>query len=342
MTEPPMKQKLRVGIIGAGRMAYWHLKGYKKNRDVEVTAIAGKTTANIEKLQRSFNIPHGYTDYREMLNAEKLDAVNITTPTHTHCQITIGCLEAGCHVLCEKPMAMTLEEAGQMIACEQQTRKTLMIGFSQRFYREFVRMKDIIARGELGAIKVAWYRRGINMPPQKWYTERDKSAGVTFELGIHAIDWLRWIINSPVVQVSAELTEHSRYPGIDDNMWMILKFANGAIGVVGASYTFPFLKRDIGVIGEKMALTIERGAVITEPYGDHSLGLMVLKFIAYSFIIPYWLLYNPFQKQLEHFTACIRNGTQPLSTSEDGRTSLAIALKAVESARTGKKISLHL
>jgi UDP-N-acetylglucosamine 3-dehydrogenase len=342
MTGLLMKQKLRVGIIGAGRMAYWHLKGYKKNKDAEVTAIAGKTPANIKKLQRSFSIPHGYTDYRKMLKAEKLDAVYITTPTHTHCQITIDCLEAGCHVLCEKPMAITLEEAERMIACEQQTRKILMIGFSQRFYKEFVYMKDIIARGDLGAIKVAWYRRGINMPPQKWYAERDKSAGVTFELGIHAIDWLRWIIDSPVVQVSAELTEHSRYPGIDDNIWMILKFANGAIGVVGASYTFPFLKRDIGVIGEKMALTIERGTVITEPYGDHSLGLLVLKFIAYSFIIPYWLLYNPFQKQVEHFIASIRNGTRPLSTSEDGKISLAIALKAVESAHTGKKISLSL
>jgi UDP-N-acetylglucosamine 3-dehydrogenase len=337
-----MQQKLKVGIIGAGRMAYWHLKGYRKNRDAKVTAIAGRTSAHIERLQRSFNIPHAYTDYREMLKTEKLDAVNITTPTHTHCQIAIDCLEAGCHVLCEKPMAMTLEEAERMIACERQTRKIFMVGFSQRFYKEFIRVKDIIARGELGTVKVAWYRRGINMPPQKWYAERDKSAGVAFELGIHAIDWLRWIIDSPVVQVSAELTEHVQYPGINDNIWMILKFANGAVGVVGASYTFPFLKRDIGVIGEKKALTIERGAVIAEPYGNYSLGLLVMKFIAYNLIIPYWLLYNPFQKQLEHFTASIRNGTRPLSTSEDGKISLAIALKAVESARTGKKIFLSL
>lgn len=337
-----MEPKLRVGIIGAGRMAYWHLKGYKKIKDVEVVAIAGSTRSNMEKMQRSFKIPRGYIDYREMLNVEHLDAVNITTPTYTHCQITCDSLHAGCHVLCEKPMAMSLEEAERMMEFEKQSRKILMIGFSQRFYKEFIHIKDIVDKGQLGAIKVAWYRRGINMPPQKWYAERDKSAGVACELGIHAIDWLRWIINSRVVQISAELTEHALYPGIDDNMWMILKFENGAIGVVGASYTFPFLKRDIGVIGEKMALTIERGKVITEPYGDYSFGMLVLKFIAYSFIIPYWLLYNPFQKELEHFIASIKKGTPPISTSEEGKISLEIALRAIESARTGKKIYLNL
>ena len=337
-----MKEKIRVGIIGAGRMAYWHLKGYKKNKDVEVTAIAGKTKANIEKLKESFNIPHGYTNYREMLNAEKLDAVNITTPTHTHCQITIDCLQAGCHVLCEKPMAMTLEEARQMIEAERAANKILMIGFSQRFYKEFSYMKEVVDQGQLGAIKAAWYRRGINMPSQKWYAEPDKSAGVTTELAIHGIDWLRWIINSRVVQVSAELTENSLYPGIDDNVWIMLKFENGAIGVVGASYCFPFLKRDIGVVGDKMALTVERGKVIREKYGDYSLGMLVMKFIKYCFIIPYWLLYNPFQKEVEHFISCIRNGNTPLATSEDGKISLEIALAAKESAQSGKKIKLYL
>jgi predicted dehydrogenase len=336
-----MSGKIKVGIIGAGRMAYWHLRGYNKIRGVEVVGIAGKTQSHIADLQRKFNVSNGYTDYREMLEKEKPDAVNVTTPTYTHCPIVVESLNAGCHVLCEKPMAMTLEEADTMIAAEKSTGKMLMVGFTQRFYKEFVHMKKIIDQGKLGTIKIAWFRRGINMPPQRWYSDKQKSSGVTGELAIHGIDWLRWIINSPVVQVSAEVTEHERYPGIDDNVWMILTFANGALGVIGASYTFPFLKRDVGVIGEKMALTIERSKVVMERYGDHSLARLAMKFIKYSFIVPYWLYYNPFERELEHFITCIQSGSLPIISSEDGKEGLLIVLKAIESAHTGTKVRIE-
>jgi UDP-N-acetylglucosamine 3-dehydrogenase len=337
-----MSEKIRVGIIGAGRMAYWHLKGYQKLKGVEIAGIVGQTRSNIEKLQRKFKISHGYTDYREMLEKQKLDAVNVTTPTYTHCPIVVDSLRAGCHVLCEKPMAMNLDEADRMIQAERESGKIIMLGFSQRFYKEFVQIKKLIDQGELGKIKVAWFRRGIDMPPQKWYSDKEKSSGVTGEVAIHAIDWLCSIMNSKVVRISAELTEHADYPGIDDNMWMILKFENGALGVVGASYTFPYLKRDIGIIGDKRALTVERSKVVVEEYGSHSLGMLVLRFIRYSLILPYWLFYNPFEKEVAHFISCLRTGSAPVSSSEDGRVSLAIALKAVESARSGKKIHVSL
>jgi len=334
-------KKIRVGIIGAGRMAYWHLKGYRTVKDAQIVALAGSTESNIKRLQKKFAIPHTYTDYQKMLEDQHLDAVSVTTPTHTHCRIVIDSMQAGCHVLCEKPIALTLEEAERMIEAERAARRILMMGFSQRFYKEFSLMKEIIDQGHLGAVRVAWYRRGINMPPQKWYAEPDKNGGVATELAIHGIDWLRWIMNARVVQVSAESSEHPQYPGIDDNMWMMLKFDNGAIGVVGASYSFPFLKRDIGVIGEKMALTVERGKVIMEGYSNYSLQMLVLKYIKYCFLVPYWLLYNPFQRETGHFISCIKSGTTPCATSEDGKISLEIALRAKESARSGQKIDLR-
>ena len=337
-----MAEKLKVGIIGAGRMAYWHLKGYQKIKEVDVVAIAGKTPSHIDSLQRKFKIPYGYTDHRVLLEKHRLDAVNVTTPTATHCSIVIDSLKAGCHVLCEKPMAMSLDEADKMIEAERESGRIVMLGFSQRFYKEFTHMKEIVEQGKLGKIKVAWFRRGISMPPQKWYSEKGKSLGVTCEVAIHAIDWLRWIMDAKIVQVSAEVTEHADYSGIDDNVWIVLKFENGALGIVGASYAFPFLKRDIGIIGDKMALTIERSKVIVEHYSHYSLVRLALKFIRYSFIIPYWLYYNPFQRELEHFIQCIRSGASPTTSSVDGKVSLEIALKALESARSGKKIQLNL
>lgn len=142
-----MSPGIKIGIIGTGRMAYWHLKGLKKISGVDVVAIAGRTAGNVETLRRKFRIPHGYTDYRQLLAENKLDAVSITTPTNTHCSIAVDCLNAGIHVLCEKPLAMTLDEADMMIAAEKKSGRVLMPGFSQRFYKEFIRMKAMIDRG---------------------------------------------------------------------------------------------------------------------------------------------------------------------------------------------------
>ena len=145
-----MAEKLKVGIIGAGRMAYWHLKGYHKIKGVDVVGIAGKTPSHIDSLQRKFKIPYGYTDHRTLLENHRLDAVSVTTPTYTHCPLVVDSLRAGCHVLCEKPMAMNLDEADRMIEAERESGKIIMIGFSQRFYKEFVHIKEIIDQGKLG------------------------------------------------------------------------------------------------------------------------------------------------------------------------------------------------
>lgn len=336
-----MAEKLRVAMIGAGRMARWHLKGYRKIRDVAVVGVSGRSQAHMSSIQKSFSIAHAYTDHRRLLAEQKPDAVVITTPTSTHCPIALDCLNAGAHVLCEKPLAMTLDEADSMIDAERKAGKILMPAFSQRFFKEFISMKRIIDRGDIGAVKAAWFRRGINLPPQPWYAQKDKSPGVTFELAIHAIDWLRWIIPSPVTQVSALMTTAGGGTiGIDDNVWMLLKFSSGAVGVVGASYTFPFLKRDIGVVGEKKCLSVERCKVVTENYGDHSLAGMFCKYLLFSCIVPYWLYYNPFEREARAFTDCIRQGTAPPVTSEDGRESLAIACAAYESARTTNTVCL--
>ena len=99
-------------------------------------------------------------------------------------------------------------------------------------------------------------------------------------------------------------------------------------------------KRDIGVIGEKKVLTVERCKVVTENFSAHSLARMFMKFVLYSCIVPYWLYYNPFERQARDFIDCVATGSAPSITSADGRESLAIACAAYESARSGKKIQL--
>jgi predicted dehydrogenase len=90
-----------------------------------------------------------------------------------------------------------------------------------------------------------------------------------------------------------------------------------------------------------MALTIERSKVVMERYGDHSLARSAMKFLQYSFIVPYWLYYNPFERELEHFITCIQSGRSPIISSQDGREGLLIVLKAIESAHKGTKVRIE-
>ena len=131
--KPPYK----VGIIGAGAIAQeCHFPGYKKDRRSKVVAFAEPTAERHTEVKERFGKKLvGYTDYKEMIKNEDLDIISICTPNAFHAENAIAALEAGCHVLCEKPIATTLKDADRMIAAAKKARKKLMVGFTHRLFR---------------------------------------------------------------------------------------------------------------------------------------------------------------------------------------------------------------
>lgn len=338
-----MKNKiLSVCVIGAGSAAANHIRAYKRNPNARVLAVAAREEEKLKHFCRRLKVGRYYTDYKKMLADERPDAVSVCSPTHTHAQISIDALRAGCHVLCEKPIANTLPEADRMISASREANKLLLVSFPLKFMKEYTRVKEIIESGILGQIKVIWFRRGRALPSQGWYLDKAKSGGVICELAVHGVDLVRWLCDSPVISVTAEATGAVYNLGKEDNAWLMIRFKNGAMGIVGSSYSYPFFETDFGICGDKKALRLFRGkALIEDLKKRHTLLSTFIRYCMESFILPYRIVTErPFDKEIEHFIDCIQNNRDPRLSADNAKTNLEIVLKALDSAENAKRVLL--
>lgn len=192
-----------IGIIGSGGIArYAHLPGYKGAADlgVQVVACADVSEETARKTAAEFDIPHVYTDYREMLQRDDIHAVSVCTPNYLHMQPTIDALEAGKHVLCEKPLAMNAQEGQAMVDAARRTGKKFQVGFQTRFNPAAQALKRFVDAGEMGDVYFARAqairRRGI--PGWGVFTQKDKQGGgPLIDIGVHILDLTLWLMGHP-------------------------------------------------------------------------------------------------------------------------------------------------
>lgn len=197
------KRKLRVGVVGCGGIAeIAHMPIYAKLSDkVHLAAVADKDLDQAVLYQKRYGAEHVYTNVSEMFEKEELDAVSICTWNVTHARFAIEALEAGCHVLCEKPPAVTVNEAVQMKNAAEKSGKILMYGFHYRYAPEVELLKKYIDAGELGNVYAAkalfLRRRGI--PGWGVFTNRElQGGGPLIDLGVHALDTVLHLMGYPV------------------------------------------------------------------------------------------------------------------------------------------------
>ena len=208
---------LRIGVVGFGFMGRMHFGNWSKLSDATVVAVcdgnpdilkdADTAVGNIEGLPENidFSQIHFYTDYEQMLQSEQLDAVSITLPTHLHKAFSIMALEAGVHVLCEKPMALTLDECDEMIAAADAADRELMVGHCIRFWPEYAKTKEIIDSGQYGRVLAATFRRLGAAPTwssNNWMMDDTRSGGMALDLHIHDTDFIHYVFGLPKVVCS--------------------------------------------------------------------------------------------------------------------------------------------
>ncbi|MGV3723571.1 MAG: Gfo/Idh/MocA family protein [Actinomycetota bacterium] len=194
--------KLGIAIIGSGGIARnAHLPGFKALEDrVRIVACSDINEEAARKAATDFDIPHVFTDYREMLKMDEIDAVSICTPNYLHLQPTIDALEAGKHVLVEKPLAMNAAEGKLMVAAAHRTGKKLQVGLMTRFLAPAQALKRFIDAGDMGEIYFgraqAMRRRGI--PGWGVFTQKDKQGGgPLIDIGVHILDLTLWLMGHP-------------------------------------------------------------------------------------------------------------------------------------------------
>lgn len=196
-------REIGIGIIGSGGIAQGaHLPGYKalEKEGVKIVAVSDVNPEVARKAAEAFDVPHVFTDYKEMLQLDEIDAVSVCTPNFLHKQPTIDALNAGKHVLVEKPLAMNAEEGKAMVEAAKRNHKKLQVGFMTRFQATSQALKRFIDAGEMGEIyfarAVAMRRRGI--PGWGVFTQKDKQGGgPLIDIGVHILDLTLWLMGHP-------------------------------------------------------------------------------------------------------------------------------------------------
>jgi len=203
------KEKLRIGIIGAGMIANSHAKQYQAMENAVMTAVADVDENRAEAFAKTYGIPKVSTDWKELLEQKDVDAVSIALPVYLHTPATIDALEAGKHVLCEKPMARNAQEAQDMVDAEKRTGKKLMVYYRRRFSSSARRAKEMIDAGELGRVyysKLVFHRwrgrPGYDMPRfGAWFMNKEQAGGgIMMDMGGYSLDLILGLLDWPEVK----------------------------------------------------------------------------------------------------------------------------------------------
>lgn len=244
-------KKINIGIIGTGAIVERrHAPEYSNNTNAEIAGFCDMNLQRAEEFAQKYG-GKAYQDYRDMIKDPSIDAVVVCTSNSTHAQISIDALTNGKHVLCEKPMATTLEDCLAMKKAAEENNVKLMIAHNQRFTFPHQKAKEIIDNGSLG--KVLWFSTNLAHPgPENfsvekkatWYLSKSNSGfGVLTDLGIHKTDLLMWLLGERITEVSCmagtfdKKLENGEFIDTYDNAVSTLKTENGIIGAMVNSYT---------------------------------------------------------------------------------------------------------
>jgi len=261
---------VRIGIIGTGFGGEVQAPGFTCVDGAELVAVASARLDRARAVASQFHIPHAFDDYREMLRAVPLDLVSVTAPPYLHHEMTMAALDAGMHVLCEKPFAMSATEGAEMLRKAEQAGLVHAIDFEFRFIPARAKLKRLLEAGDIGEpflIRIADLVLARTDQRYGWFFDRARGGGLLQAIGSHYIDATRWWV-SPITAVSADLRavvperrreddSGSERVTADDTAIVACRLENGISGRIDLSVSAPGGYRRTEIFGSEGVLTLE-------------------------------------------------------------------------------------
>lgn len=343
-----MKQPVRVGLIGTGFVGTIHAEAMRMVSEMELVAVASPSPGKAERFAKDNGIPRAFTDYHDLLAIKDIDVVSLCLPNDLHCEAALAAAGAGKHVICEKPLCRTLEEADRMIAACKKAGVLLMYAEELCFAPKYVRAKRLVEEGAIGRaflVKQSEEHFGPHMP---WFWDVNRSGGgVLLDMGCHSIEFARWIFGKPpVVSVYANLGTrvHADKTRGEDHSFCIVEYEGNRVGMAENSWAKAGGVDDqceiYGDSGFTRADLLRGSSLLT--YSEEGYGYAVEKAATtrgYTFTMYEEIWNYGFPQELRHFARCVQGLEQPIETGEDGREVLKIILAAYHSAGTGRRIA---
>jgi predicted dehydrogenase len=355
-------EKVRIGIIGCGGIAHGkHLPALKRLPNVELTAFCDIEVDKAVRTAAEFGVPGAafYSDYRELLESGSVDAVNICTPNSSHAQIAIDAMEAGFHVLTEKPMAKTAADARAMVEAAKRTGKLLTVGYQSRYRADSQYLKKIIEDGDLGEIYMAKAHAVRRRAVPTWgvFLDAEKQGGgPLIDIGTHALDLTLWLMNNYEVasvtgSVYRKLADRENAANawgswdpkvytVEDSAFGFIKMKNGATVFLESSWALnarETAEAQCTLYGSEAGADMKGGLYINgEKHSKLYVNEVQLggKGVAFYDATPD----RPENTEMAVFVSAILNGT-PLTILPEQACVVSEVLEAIyKSAETGKVI----
>ncbi len=320
-TSAAATKTVRIGIIGCGQMGEWHWEGFRKDPQIECVAFADTDPTRAERFLSKTPGAKIYKDYKEMIKNEKLDGVSICTVPATHYPMAIDLLNAGIHVLCEKPLATSAAHAQELVDKAKEKNLTLLSAFKFRFFDEVQEAKKILDAGTLG--KVISFRLmfggHIDMTGT-WFANKDISGGgVIMDNAPHAFDLIRYLLGE-FAEVRANAGHFQQLP-VEDTAQLSCRLQSSAAGTIDVSWTIPAPSN-----------------TYLEIYAQE--GTLLLDFDGLSYKFKTWSEYKridnkltakiAFNRQLVHFIECVKGQPSRVTHMEDGLKAQALIEQAYQ------------
>ena len=344
--------KTRVALFGAGFIADIHAESYHRFvPDAELVAVYSRSETHARAFADRHGIPRWSTNLEESLARTDYDVADICLPNHLHARTTIAAAEAGKHVILEKPLCLTLEEADAMIAaCKAHNRK-LMYAEELCFAPKYERVRQLVGEGAVGSIYYMRQCEKHSGPHSDWFYDLNQSGGgALMDMGCHGFAWFRWMLGNTVRPASVYATMqtgliHRARTRCEETSIAVVEFEGGAVGIIENSWA------KLGGMEDRVEVCGTGGVVYADlfmgnsalTYSEKGYGYAMEKAGStqgWTFTTFEEAFNQGYPQELRHFIACVRDDATPVTTGEDGRAVMELLNAAYHSARIGQKVAL--
>ena len=319
-------RNIRLGLIGLGTVGQLHLKHALKLNNTDVVAVADSAKSALENA-KSLGVKCTYSDYKRLLENPEVDGVLISLPTHLHLECAKQAAEAHKDIFLEKPIAVTVDEAKEVVLAAQRNSVKLMIGYPMRFNKNFIKLKEDLANGLIGAVENAHavyvcagpfvHRADGHSPvpvPDWWFDAQLTGGGVLVDLGCHIINLMRWLLGE-IVDIKGQFGYRYNM-GFEDSAMVLARFSSGSLAAINVGwYSQEYILR-LDLLGSVRHVSAEH----MPPPTATALYQMLTKGIS-SFNQPHFY-------ELQYFVDCLQNDVVPVTSGLDGLRDLEAISKA--------------
>ena len=329
---------MRVGIAGTGVMGSTHAAAWSAT-EATVVGFVSKTKAMAEPLARQYQAA-AYADFADIL--DDVDVIDICTPTYLHHEMVLAAAAAGKHIVCEKPLARTVEQGQEMITACNKAGVQLIVAHVVRYFPEYALARKRVLEGEIGEAAVLRLTRGSFQPKKtedNWFIDFEKSGGMMLDLMIHDLDYARWVAGEVETVYAKKISSEFAYAHGDHGL-VILRHRSGAISHVEGSWAYPppLFRTRFEIAGSNGLIQHDSSKTVAIGMHHHDSGDEEVPDVP---LPGSPLSEDPYTTQIKAFYHSLINNEPAPVSGADGLASLQLALAAIESAESGRPVTIE-